>query len=58
MIKEEREKLYKEVKKLHKQGVSVQDIARIKKITRQMVYKILGKIKRVKGIELDKYFPI
>jgi len=41
MIKEEREKLYKEVKKLHKQGVSVKDIARIKKITRQMVYHIL-----------------
>ena len=41
MIKEKREKLYKEVKKLNKKGLSAQKIAKLLDITRQRVYQIL-----------------
>ena len=41
MIKEKREKLHKEVKKLNKKGLSAQEIAKLLDITRQRVYQIL-----------------
>jgi len=47
MIKEKREKLYKEVKKLNKSGLSAQEIAKLLDITRQRVYQILDSEKKL-----------
>lgn len=46
MIKEEREKLYKNIIEKYRQGLKPPEIAKLYDITRQYVYKV---IKREKG---------